>query len=139
MFIPRRLPMLRRLSVVLALAVMVFGSRADAAKRPMVEQDLYRFVWVADPQISPDGSRVAFVRVAIDSAADEYRTAIWITETSGGAPRALTTGPRDGQPRWSPDGRTLAFVRAGGDGPVQIYLLPMMGGEATQLTRLKGG
>ena len=106
----------------------------------MVEQDLYRFVWVADPQISPDGSRVAFVRVVTDSAADEYRTSIWIAETSGGPPRALTTGPRDGQPRWSPDGRT-ARLRARGrqTTPAQIYLLPMTGGEAAPLTRLKGG
>jgi dipeptidyl aminopeptidase/acylaminoacyl peptidase len=129
----------RALAVVLVLAAIVLHTGAEAAKRPMVEQDLYRFVWVADPQISPDGSRVAFVRVVTDSAADEYRTSIWITETSGGPPRALTTGPRDGQPRWSPDGRTLAFVRAAGDPPAQIYLLPMTGGEATPLTRLKGG
>jgi dipeptidyl aminopeptidase/acylaminoacyl peptidase len=129
-------------AVVVALWAII-GSMAPSAvggaPRPLVEQDLYRFVWVADPQISPDGSRVAFVRVVIDSAADEYRTSLWIAETSGGAPRPLTSGARDAQPRWSPDGRTIAFVRATEDKPGQIYLLPMIGGEATALTRLKGG
>ena len=130
----------RAYAVAAACAVLLVArGPASAARRPMVEQDLYRMTWVADPQMAPDGSRIAFVRVVIDSAADEYRTAIWIVETSGGAPRALTTGQRDGQPRWSPDGRTLAFVRATDDKPAQIYLLPMTGGEATQLTRLKGG
>jgi dipeptidyl aminopeptidase/acylaminoacyl peptidase len=122
-----------------AAACLLWASLAGAALRHMTEQDLYRFVWVADPQISPDGSRVAFVRVTTDSAADEYRTSIWVTETSGGAPRPLTAGPRDGQPRWSPDGTMLAFTRGSEGKPGQIHLLPMSGGEATQLTRLKGG
>ncbi len=122
-----------------AAALLVWTSLAGAAPRRMVEQDLYRFVWVADPQISPDGARVAFVRVTTDSAADEYRTSIWLAETAGGVPRPLTAGPRDGQPRWSPDGGTLAFVRGAEGKPGQIHLLPMSGGEAAQLTRLKGG
>src|SRR5205085_12275707 len=56
-----------------------------------------------------------------------------------GTPRPPATGNRDSQPRWSPDGRTLAFVRGAESKPPQIHLLPMGGGEATVLTRLKGG
>ena len=51
----------------LALAVVVLGlMRVDclaAEKRAITEKDLFRFTWVADPQMSPDGSRVAFVQV----------------------------------------------------------------------------
>jgi dipeptidyl aminopeptidase/acylaminoacyl peptidase len=132
---------MRRLLMATACAVaaLLLASTLRAATRPIIEEDLYRFVWVADPQISPDGSQVAFVRVVTDSAADEYRTSIWLIAASGGAPRALTTGPRDGQPRWSPDGRVLAFTRGAEGKPAQIHLLPMGGGEPTQLTRLKGG
>lgn len=125
------------LLLVTAAALPVAAAPADA--RRMVENDLHRFVWIADPQISPDGSRVAFVRVSVDSSADEYRTGIWVCETAGGAPRPITNGTRDSQPRWSPDGATLAFVRGSEGRPAQIHLLPMTGGEATQLTRLKGG
>ena len=132
--------MRRRFAFLPAASVAaLLACTAAAAPRPMVEQDLYRLTWVADPQISPDGARVAFVRVSIDSAADEYRTSIWVTESSGGAPRPLTSGTRDGQPRWSPDGKTLAFLRGAEGKPAQICLLPMTGGEATPLTRLKGG
>ena len=112
---------------------------AAAAPRLVREDDILRFEWVADPQISPDGTRVAFTRVAIDTAADEYRTNIWLVETAGGEPRQLTGGMHDAQPRWSPDGKTLAFVRAEDRKPGQLYLLPMVGGEAVALTSLKGG
>jgi dipeptidyl aminopeptidase/acylaminoacyl peptidase len=114
-------------------------SSSGAAARAIREDDLLRMEWVADPRIAPDGRRVAFTRVSVDTVTDEYRTSIWVIDANGGEPRPLTAGPRDAQPRWSPDGRTLAFTRAAEGKPAQIHLLPMAGGEATPLTRLMGG
>lgn len=111
----------------------------------MLEEDLLRFQWVADPRISPDGSRIAFTLVSVDQEADEYRTHLWLVDVPAGkaapaAPRQLTFGGRDSQPRWSPDGRTLAFVRKpDAEGDAQIHLLPLEGGEPRKLTTLKGG
>jgi dipeptidyl aminopeptidase/acylaminoacyl peptidase len=106
----------------------------------MAEDDLLKLVWVADPRMSPDGTRVAFTRVHVDVEADEYRTAIWIADVPGGNARPLTFGAKDRQPRWSPDGRTLAFVRTlDGEKDGQLWLLPMAGGEARALTALAGG
>src|SRR5207237_5823003 len=62
-----------------------------------------------------------------------------LVNTDGASPpRRVTAGPRDGAPRWSPDGSTLAFVRPT-DGRPQLYLLPLSGGEAQQLTDLPKG
>ena len=106
----------------------------------MREADLLRFEWVADPRISPDGSRIAFTHVRVDEEADEYRTHIAVVGAGAAAPRALTHGPYDSQPRWSPDGRTLAFVRVTEPKqPGQIHLLPMSGGEPTALAKLERG
>ena len=117
----------------------------------MKEEDLLRLVWVADPQVSPDGTRVAFTRVAVDAEADAYVTSLWLVEApapdpqgrlprSPEPPRPLTFGPLDSQPRWSPDGRALAFVRATEPKkPGQLFVLPMAGGEALRLTRLERG
>ncbi|HEY8020924.1 MAG TPA: S9 family peptidase [Thermoanaerobaculia bacterium] len=120
------------------------ASSSDTAKRPIAETDLFRFVWVADPQMSPDGHAVAFVRVAVDAKREGYDTSIWIVPADGGAPpRALTSGRHDGSPRWSPDGRRLAFLRAvekdGQPQPPQLFLLSLEGGEARALTDLTRG
>src|SRR5262245_18552079 len=126
------------LATVLISALIIPASSSGAQQRAITEMDLFKFVWIADPQISPDGSRVVFVREWVNQKADRYDTALWIVPTGGGAARQLTAGPRDTSPRWSPDGKMLAFIRSGEkDGkpqPPQIWLLSLDGGEAQQLT-----
>lgn len=119
---------------------------ARPEKRPITETDLFKFVWIADPQISPDGGQIAFVRVTVDEAKKNYDMALWIVPTDGSAPaRPFTAGPRDMAPRWSPDGRWIAFTRApkGGEGDErkkpQLHLIQAQGGEAFPITDLPGG
>jgi Tol biopolymer transport system component len=131
----------------LALAIFVASAAPAFAqtRRPITETDLFKFVWAADPQISPNGSQVAFVRVTADADKDRYDTQIFIVPADGSsAPRPLTSGRADRAPRWSPDGRELAFVRTpdpvdGKSTPSQVYLLSMDGGEARALTNAPKG
>ena len=82
-------------------------------KRNITEKDLWDFVWVGDPQVSPDGSRVAFVRVTVNEKKEGYNTSIWTVPISGAEePHQLTKGEHDSTPRWSPDGKFLVFLRA---------------------------
>ena len=67
--------MICRAAAVLAL-VCLTAAPAAAQKRLITETDIFKFVWVADPQISPDGSRVAFVRVSVDEKKDTYDTSL---------------------------------------------------------------
>ena len=136
----------RGLVAAVAVALLAVASTFPhaAQRRFMTEKDLFKFVWVADPQISPDGSRVAFVRVSVDEKADQYETSIWLAKSDGSEPpRRLSAGIRDHTPRWSPDGARLAFVRAAEkDGrvqPPQIYVMAMIGGEGRQLTDIPRG
>ena len=97
-------------------------------------------MWAADPQISPNGSQVAFVLVNVNEDKDRYETQIYVVPSDGSAPpRPLTSGRNDRSPRWSPSGREIAFVRTpepvdGKSKPSQIYLISMDGGEARALT-----
>lgn len=113
-------------------------------KRPIAETDLLKFTWIADPQISPDGSAVAFVRVSVNERENRYETSIYTVPTQGGeAPRRMTSNIRDAAPRWAPDGKRIAFTRSverdGRFQPPQIYLLNMSGGEARPLTEIADG
>lgn len=130
--------------LLLLLITMVFGaSPASAQKRNITEKDLFNFVWIGDPQISPDGSRVAFVRVTVNEKKDGYNTAIWSVSPANGETHQLTNGPRDSSPRWSPDGNYLAFVRVtekdGKPDLPQLFMLAMSGGDAFQFTRVARG
>jgi dipeptidyl aminopeptidase/acylaminoacyl peptidase len=105
--------------------------------------DLFRFVWVGDPQISPDGKRVAFVRVSVNKKRDGYDTAIWMVGADGSEPARAFTNGSDGSPRWSPDGTRLAFNRSvekdGRPQPSQLWVISSQGGEARALTDLPKG
>jgi dipeptidyl aminopeptidase/acylaminoacyl peptidase len=128
----------------LFVVVLVTAFAASAQKRSITEKDLFNFTWVADPQVAPDGSRVAFVRVSVNEKRDGYDTSIWVVSTSAGdAPHRLTTGSRDSSPHWSPDGKYLAFVRVterdGRPDQPQIFLLNLAGGDSFQITSLPRG
>src|SRR5437660_599692 len=125
--------------LLLALAASCSVVSLTAQQRAISDSDLFAFRWVASPQISPDGRQAAYVLVTVNAKHDGYETSLWLVNTDGASPpRRLTAGPRDGAPRWSPDGSTLAFVRPT-DGRPQLYLLPLSGGEAQQLTDLPKG
>src|SRR3954469_17736012 len=82
-------------------------------RRLITEKDLFKFTWIADPQLSSDGSTVAFVRVTVNEQENRYETSIFTVAAAGfEPPRRLTAGIRDTSARWSPDGKRIVFVRA---------------------------
>lgn len=109
-------------------------------KRPITAEDLNRIHYVQEPQTSPDGRFVAFVKVSPDALERGYKRNIWLFPVDGGEAFQLTRGDKDSGPSWSPDGKQLAFVSTRGDKP-QVYLLPTdgLGGEARALSNMKNG
>ncbi|HEY4272643.1 MAG TPA: S9 family peptidase [Candidatus Udaeobacter sp.] len=135
---------IRHSSFVSVLALAAAISSVFAQKRAITEKDLWDFVWIGDPQVSPDGSRVTFVRVTVNEKKEGYNTSIWSVPAAGGAaPRQLTKGDHDSTPRWSPDGKFLLFLRSteknGKPEPPQLAMLPMDGGDSFVFTDLPKG
>ncbi|MGH9160259.1 MAG: S9 family peptidase [Vicinamibacteraceae bacterium] len=112
--------------------------------RPMAMVDLLSVPRIGDPQLSPDGQQVLFVKGEADWKANKRIEHVWRVGADGSNLRQLTNGAQgEDQPRWSPDGKTIAFVAKRGetkeaeaedDAPAQIWLIPNDGGEARQLT-----
>lgn len=109
----------------------------SATQRPFTGDDLFHLQVASDPQISPDGSRVAYVRGRNDIMVDRMRSAIWLVDVASGRQTALTDGAFDAtEPRWSPDGQSIAYVAKTADGTHQIFLARPGAGPAARISTL---
>jgi dipeptidyl aminopeptidase/acylaminoacyl peptidase len=119
------------------LSALLAASAPQAPKQhPYTVQDQVTFRRVLDFEVSPDGSRVAYVLRTTDLDANKGRTHLWLVNADGSGNRQLTThAESDTEPQWSPDGKALYFL-SGRSGSSQVHKLSLEGGEAEQVTRL---
>ncbi|MDA1330472.1 MAG: S9 family peptidase [Chloroflexi bacterium] len=107
--------------------------------RTIKPEDLFRFRFLQDAKLSPDGRNIAYCISHIDEEKDEEYTTIWLLSLETGEAHKLTTGlAQDSHPDWSPDGSQLAFF-SNRTGARQLYVLSIDGGRPVQLTDLPQG
>ena len=116
----------------------------------MTIDDLLVAIRVSDPQVTPDGRQVAYVRATTDLQAGRRNGDIWIVPSDGSAaPRLLAGGDKgESAPRFSGDGKKLAFISTRAGAP-QVFVMdtdggrgigaPGSGDEARQVTKLEAG
>jgi dipeptidyl aminopeptidase/acylaminoacyl peptidase len=111
-----------------------------AAPRPAAPNfkpmDVFDLQWAADPQISPDGRNIAYVRMGMDIKTDRPRGTIWLVAADGGHPRPLSGADSSFHPRWSPDGSRIAYLANGSDGSSQLFVYWIDSGVTAPITRL---
>lgn len=117
-----------------SIVAQVNGAAADPGRFQYL--DVFELEVAADPRISPDGSRIVYVRRGFDIMTDRSRTALWTLDADGTDHRALTDGNSGvGSPRWSPDGNRLLYVSSEG-GSSQIFVRWMDTGQIAELTNV---
>jgi dipeptidyl aminopeptidase/acylaminoacyl peptidase len=133
------------LRFVFPLVLMMSGqsifSGSSHAGEPMKLEQLFQLERLADPQISPDGSRVVYQVTKIHNAAkNEKSTNLWLINRDGSGTRQLTYSSKsDSHPRWSPDG-TMILFESTRDGSSQLYILDLVhGGEPRKITDISTG
>ena len=119
-----------------ALAAPAAAAPASGPTRLFTGADLFNLEWASDPQISPDGRTIAYVRQSNDIMTDRARPTIWLVDVATGQQRPLLAGSGSYfSPRWSPDGTRLAYVAAQ-DGGAQLYVRWLASGESARITGL---
>ena len=109
---------------------------AIGPSRYFTGSDLFNLEWASDPEISPDGRTIAYVRQSNDIMTDKARPTIWLVDVATGQQRPLLAGSGAYfSPRWSPDGSRLAYVAAEGGSP-QLYVRWLASGESARITGL---
>lgn len=86
------------------------------------------------PSLTPDGEVAVVAVTRPDLASDAYVGCLWRVPTDGSPAQRLTNGPRDSVPAVSPDGSRVAFLRGSEDGPPQLHVVALDGGEPLRLT-----
>src|SRR5260221_407912 len=103
-------------AVCIAILVAIGPAVYAQDKHTLEPMDVFRLEYAADPQISPDGQRVVYVRNFMDVKKDRRRSNLWIVNVDGSDHRPLTSGDgNDRSPRWSPDSKRLLYLAADGD------------------------
>src|SRR5580658_6244069 len=122
---------------LLALSAgLLLGSIGAAAANRFDISQFAKLTRVADPQISPDGKSIVIVVSRPNFAVDRYDAELVLVDIASGRQRVLTHDrPGISFPRWSPAGDRLAFLSVGSNSETQIFVLPMAGGEAFQVTK----
>jgi dipeptidyl aminopeptidase/acylaminoacyl peptidase len=126
------------------LVIAIAGTSAavvhTAGGRPMTVEDLITAVRVSEPQLSPDGTSVAFVRTTTDARTGSRNADIWMVRADGSAPPSQLFGGEKSEtaPHYSPDGTRMAFISTR-NGAAQVYIAPAVGGEPKQMTTLAAG
>lgn len=120
-----------------ALLFAVCASAADLPKAPSLKSiDVFELEYADDVQISPDGSRIVYVRTSFDIMTDRARRNLWIVNSDGTNNRPLRSEAKKFTlPRWSPDGTRIAYV-SNADGSPQLYVRWMDSGQTALLTSL---
>ncbi len=110
---------------------------AEEPSRTFQGRDLFGLRTASDPQVSPDGRAIAYVRVTQDIMTDKAQSSIWLVDPVSGVQRPLVVNEAENtHPRWSPDGSRLAYVVSGAHG-AQIYVRWIAAGTSAKVANLE--
>ena len=130
------------LIAILLLAAFLPVS-TSAQSRTLQLDDFPKITTVSDPQISPDGKSIACIVSRINLDQDRSDRDLVLIDIATGSPHALTHDRKGvGSPRWSPEGDRLAFEAldtSAKEQKLQLFVLPMSGGEAKKITDVPNG
>jgi acylaminoacyl-peptidase len=135
--------MKQRLLAMAAVAALLSAAPAlaqaqeqedEAPSKRFTAERVFDMEYATDPQVSPDGKTVVYVRHAMDKMTDRDTGHLWSIDLDSGAHRPLVTDVSAGRPRWSPDGSRIIYMSSNGNGP-EMRLLYLDSGRSFSLAQ----
>src|ERR1700677_4410227 len=124
--------------ILMCTAFLGVFAHGPAQTRRLSADDLTKFVRVTDPQVSPDGKTVAILVGRANLKEDRWDTELDFVDITTKQWRVMVHGrPELAWARWSPQGDRVAFLAQDGEKHAQIWVLPVSGGDAFQITHAK--
>lgn len=129
-------------TILAASALLLSGTAVaqdtDTSSRFTAER-VFDIEYATAPQISPDGSKIVYVRHSMDRLKDQDRGDLWIIDVKSGEQRPLVTGGASASsPVWSPDGTRLLYSTSN-NGKPELRLLYIDSGDSFSLAQLEQG
>lgn len=137
-FIPNLINHASRAAVLSLCFLMFLTSQIIAEEKKAFDpMDVFELEWASDPQVSPDGETIVYVRRSNDIMKDRVRSNLWQIKRSGKNHRPLHSGFKNSySPRWSPDNTRIAFV-SNNSGSTQIHMHWVDSGETTVISQVQ--
>jgi dipeptidyl aminopeptidase/acylaminoacyl peptidase len=108
---------------------------SEGPTRSFTGSDLFGLTIAADPQISPDGKTIVYVRRTGDVMTDKMQSSLWLIDIASGRQTPFAT---DGSsPRWSPDGSRIAYAARDGEGS-QLFVRGIGAAQGARITSFPG-
>lgn len=126
-------------ALLIFTAAPVIASETVSSSRYFEAEDIFALEYANDPQISPDGSKIIYVRNSNDIMTDSTHTSLWLLDVKTGKQLPLFADQFNyNQPRWSADGNRIAFI-SNRSGSRQIHVHWLAEDKTAQISKLQNG
>ena len=132
--------LLDSMKLLVSLIFILFSFNSVQSQDRFENLDVFELQYARDPQISPDGNYILYVRTEMDIMKDGRSFSIWILNAYGTNHQKLTTSTRnESNPRWSPDSKKISFISSSDDdNGSEIFIYWVHSKQYSSISQLSG-